>query len=78
MQPNIMTIERNVQKVMAEFSTYPDSINVPEEIIKENITREIVEFLKPLIEYDFCDNSFGGKTYKGTLYVITGEKRTEQ
>ncbi len=64
----IHTIERNAEKVMASFEV-PAGEEIPEEVIKFYIANKMVQFLQPLIEYDFLDNEHGGKTCYGNLYV---------
>ena len=65
----IHTVERNVQKVKSYFVVPYDQRDIPEDIIKERIVINMVEFLKPLIEYDFADDKNGGKIYYGNLYI---------
>lgn len=67
--PQIHTVERNVQKVQSSFVVPYDQRDIPEDIIKNQIARNMIEFLQPLIEYDFADNKNGGKIYYGNLYV---------
>lgn len=67
--PQINTVERNVQKVQSSFAVPHSERDIPEEIIKNEIVRNMIEFLKPLIEFDFTDDGNGGKTYRGYLYI---------
>lgn len=67
----IHTVERNVQKVKSSFVVPYDQRDIPEDIIKKNIAMNMVEFLQPLIEYDFSDDKHGGKIYYGNLYVAS-------
>lgn len=67
--PQIHTVERNVQKVQSSFVVPYDKRDIPEDIIKNQIARNMIEFLQPLIEYDFADDKNGGKIYYGNLYV---------
>lgn len=60
--------EINVEKVRSSYDI-PASEKIPEEVIKWHIANNMVQFLQPLIEYDFYNNKHGGKTYFGSLYV---------
>lgn len=66
----IHTVERNVQKVACTF-TVPYGKDIPEEIIKGQIAINMVDCLKPFIEYDFFDDEMGSKIYEGSLCVAT-------
>ena len=67
----IHTVERNVQKVQSSFVVPCSQRDIPEEVIKNQIARNMIEFLQPLIEYDFTDDKHGGKNYYGNLYVAS-------
>lgn len=60
--------EKEVKKVSSSF-TVPNGENIPEEVVKHQIAKNMIQFLQPLIFYDFSDNIYGGKTYYGSLYV---------
>jgi len=53
-KPQIHVIEREVQKVTADIVF---DNNEPIEYVKEYIAHEIVEFLKPFIEWDIKDDN---------------------
>ena len=76
-RPNICTIERNVQKICGCFEVNEKTLPIPEEYIKRDILRNMLDSLLPFIEYDFHDNGHGGKIYTGTLYVATGDRKYE-
>lgn len=76
-KPPVCTIARNIQKVRGEVEVNEINHDVPEECIKHEISRNMIESLIPFIEYDFRDNGFGGKIYSGTLYVATGDRKYE-
>lgn len=65
----IRTVERNVQKVQSSFTVPYEERDIPEEIVKSKIASNMVENLKPFIEYDFFNDKRGGKIYKGSLYL---------
>ena len=67
----IHTVERNVQKVQSSFVVPCSQRDIPEEVIKNQIARNMIEFLQPLIEYDFTDDKHGGKNYYGNLYAAS-------
>lgn len=69
--PQIHTVERNVRKVQASCAVPYDQRDVPEDVIKNQIARNMIEFLQPLIEYDFTDDKHGGKIHYGNLYVAS-------
>ena len=69
MPTQIHTVERNVQKVQYSFSVPYYERDIPEEIIKRHIAQGMVEFLQPIITYDFKDDGRGGKIFYGNLYV---------
>lgn len=68
-QRPIHTVDRKVETVQSSFAVPMDKSYLPEEIIKEEIARNMLNYLKPLIEYDFCDGENGGKIYTGKLCV---------
>lgn len=74
---NVCTVERNVQKVCGHFEMDEKTLSIPEEYIKRDILRSMVDSILPFIEYDFRDNGYGGKIYTGTLYVATGDRKYE-
>lgn len=67
--PEIHEVERNIQIVQSCYDTTPYERDIPEEYFKNQIAKEMIKFLKPLIEYDITDNEYGGKTYRGKLHV---------
>ena len=67
--PKIHEVKRNVQIVQSCYDTTPYERDIPEEYFKNQIAKEMIKYLKPLIEYDITDNEYGGKTYRGKLYV---------
>lgn len=74
MHAPIHTVERNVEKVQSSFLVPYEERNIPEEFIKRQIAKNMIEFLQPLIEYDFTDDGNGGKIFKGNLYVASKNK----
>lgn len=75
MPAQIHTVERNVQKVQSSFDVPYEQRHIPEEIIKRQIAKNMLEFLQPLIIWDFEDDGKGGKIYKGSLYVADKGKK---
>lgn len=74
----VCTIERNVQAVRASFEVNRWDREMPAEFIKDECIRQMVDHLKPFIEYDFHDiRETGGRVYTGTLYVATGDRKHE-
>ncbi len=67
----IHTVERNIEKVQSSFLVPYEERNMPEEFIKRRIAENMIEYLRPLIEYDFTDDENGGKIYKGKLFVAS-------
>lgn len=64
----IHTVEREIQKISSDVVF---DNNVPVECIKEQIAHGMVEFLKPLIEWDIEDdktNPFKKRMY-GNIYL---------
>lgn len=74
--PNVCTIERNVQKVRSCVEVNESNLYIPEECIKEDIARNMIDCILPFIEYDFRDNGYGGKIYMGILYIDTGDRKS--
>ena len=72
----IHTVEKNVEEVRSSFDV-PYGEAIPEEVIKSHIASNMVQFLQPLIEYDFSDNKRGGKTYYGSLYVTNKSNESQ-
>ena len=75
-KPPVCTVERNVQKICSTFEVSKDN-EMPTEYVKERIKYDLISYISPFIEYDFCDSRFGGKKIIGTLYVATGDNRYE-
>lgn len=74
----VVTIHRNIHAVKGAFhTTRYGEMDIPaeyrEEISKEQIKRDMIQYLEPFIEYDFKSNSDGGMDYIGTLYVSMGD-----
>ena len=75
-KPPVCTIERNVQAVRVSLEVNRWDRDMPAEYIKNECIRQMVDRLKPFIEYDFHDiRETGGRVYTGTLYVATGDRR---
>lgn len=67
-KPQTHMIEREVQKISSDVVF---DNNVPVECIKEQITHEMVEFLKPLIEWNIEDDKTNPfkKRVCGNIYL---------
>lgn len=67
-RPQVYIGEREVQKVSSNITF--DS-NAPIELVKEQIACELVEFLKPLIEWDIEDDKTNPfkKRMCGSIYL---------
>ena len=76
-KPPVCTIERNVQKICSRLQYNGMQLAPPSEIIKEELCRELIEYIKPFVEYDFERNGYREEVYTATLYVTTGDKRYE-
>jgi len=66
--PKLYPVEREVQKVSSDMAF---DNNVPTEYIKEQIAHEMIEFLKPLIEWDIEDDNTNPfkKRIRGNIYL---------
>lgn len=66
--PKLYTVEREVQKVSSDM-TFDN--NVSTEYIKEQIAHGMIEFLKPLIEWDIEDDKTNPfkKRIRGNIYL---------
>lgn len=72
--PNICTVERNIQRLTA-YCKVSRLDAPPEEFIKGRITQDIAERLKPFVEWNFTrDEKIDGTLYSGTLYIATGKQ----
>ncbi len=71
-RPKLYTVEREVQKISSDMVF---DNNVPTEYIKEQIAHGMIEFLKPLIEWDIEDDNANPfkKTYSWK-YIFSKEK----
>ena len=77
-KPPVCTVERNVQAVRTSFEVNRWERDMPVEYIKSECVRQMVDYLKSFISYDFKDiRETGGRRYTGTLYVTMGDKRYE-
>ena len=67
-RPQLHTIDREVQKVSSDMVF---DNNIPTEYIKEQIAHGMVEYLKPLIEWDIEDgkNNPFKKRICGNIYL---------
>ena len=70
----VCTIEKNVQKVCA---TYTAKGGVPIEIVKQELSHNLMKYLSGFVEYDFENDRYGDTTYTAILYVATGDRRYE-
>lgn len=75
--PNICTIDRNVQRAVAR-KVLPHEVyaRYPEEKIKYELRRMLIDQVIPFVEYDFYSDKEMGHVYTATLYVATGDRRT--
>lgn len=73
-KPPVFTVERNVQKVMSQISF---SCPLPTEFVKEELCQNLVDCIKPFVEYDFETERNGNQTFKAILYVATGDRKYE-
>lgn len=66
--PKLYTVEREVQKVSSDMVF---DNNVPIEYIKEQVAHGMIEFLKPLIEWDIEDDNTNPfkKRIRGNIYL---------
>ncbi len=66
--PKLYTVEREVQKISSDMVF---DNNVPTEYIKEQIAHGMIEFLKPLIEWDIEDDNTNPfkKCIRGNIYL---------
>lgn len=68
----VCTVERNVQKVCA---TCTAKGGVPIEIVKQELSHNLMKYLSGFVEYDFENDRYGDTIYKAILYVATGDRR---
>lgn len=75
--PNVCTIDRNVQRAVAR-KVLPHEVyaRYPEEQIKYELRRMLINQVTPFVEYDFYSDKEMGHVYTATLYVATGDRRT--
>lgn len=67
-RPLIQTVVREVQKVSSDMTFNTDE---PIEYVKEQVAYSMVEFLKPLIEWDIKDDKSNPfkKRIQGNIYL---------
>lgn len=65
----VYDVERNIQKVQSSFAVSYHERDIPEEIIKRQIEKNMIDVIKPFIDYDIKDDGNGGKICCGYLYV---------
>lgn len=75
--PNVCTIDRNVQRAVVR-KALPHEVyaRYPEEQIKYELRRMLINQVAPFVEYDFYSDKEMGHVYTATLYVATGDRRT--
>lgn len=73
---NICTIDRNVQRAVAR-KALPHEVyaRYPEEQIKYDLRRMLINQVIPFVEYDFFSDKEMGHVYTATLHVATGDRR---
>lgn len=78
--PNICTIDRNVQRVVAR-KVVPRGMyaqGYPEEQIKYDLRRILIDQVIPFVEYDFSSDKEMSHVYTATLYIATGVQEVEK
>lgn len=76
-EPPVCTVERNVQRVCANWTVTEMQRDIPSEIVKNELLHKLSESLSDFVEYDFANDRYGNQTYIATVYVATGDKRYE-
>ena len=73
---DICTIDRNVQRAVAR-KVLPHEVYAwyPEEQIKYELRRILIDQVIPFVEYDFFSDKEMGHVYTATLHVATGDRR---
>ena len=71
-KPPLCTVERNVQKVCAKWTAKG---GVPIEIVKQELSHNLMKYLSGFVEYNFENDRYGNTVYTAILYVATGDRR---
>lgn len=74
-RPQVCVLERNMQEVRGCYAVSHDKEDMPAEYIKRELVNNLIEYVKPFVEYDVRDSEMGGKVYIAKLYVATGDRR---
>ena len=77
---NVCTIDRNVQRVVAR-KVVPRGMyaqGYPEEQIKYDLRRILIDQVIPFVEYDFSSDKEMSHVYTATLYIATGVQEVEK
>ena len=76
-KPPICTVERNVQRVCANWTVTEIQRDIPSEIVKNELLHKLSESLSDFVEYDFTNDRYGNRMFTAILYVATGDNRHE-
>ena len=71
----VCTVERNVQRVCANWTVTEMQRDIPSEIVKNELLHRLSESLSDFVEYDFENDRYGNAIYTAILYVATGDRR---
>lgn len=73
----VCTVERNVQRVCANWTVTEMQRDIPLEIVKNELLHKLSESLSDFVEYDFTNDRYGNRMFTAILYVATGDNRYE-
>lgn len=73
----VCTVERNIQRICVNRTLRLAEREVPSDIVKRELLRQLTEHLSEFVEYDFMDDKYGNRMYIANLYVSTGDRRYE-
>lgn len=76
-KPPLCTVERNIQRVCANWTVTEMQRDIPSEIVKNELLHKLSEILSDFVEYDFENDRHGNTIYTAILYVATGDRRYE-
>ena len=66
---NAFSEKFNLKKVQISVEVHPKFSDAHDDYIKEDVAKQLMEYIKPYIEYNSRDGYNGSRIYTGSLWV---------